>query len=88
MALRFHRALAKLAVAFARSVGLGDVVLTGGCFQNRLLGSLCSDALDSAGFRVHRPALYPPNDGGISLGQAWVAAHWNEDADKGGATCA
>jgi hydrogenase maturation protein HypF len=74
MARRFHHALAGLAVAFAEAAGLEDVVLTGGCFQNRLLGELCARGLRTRGFRVHRPALYPPNDGGISLGQAWIAA--------------
>lgn len=74
MARRFHRALARLAVAFAEAAGLEDVVLTGGCFQNRLLGEFCAAGLRAAGFQVHRPALYPANDGGISLGQAWVAA--------------
>ena len=61
-------------MAFAEGEGLEDVILSGGCFQNRLLAGLCSRALRARGFRVHRPALYPANDGGISLGQAWVAA--------------
>lgn len=74
MARRFHGALARLAVAFAESAGQGDVALTGGCFQNALLAGLCTRALEARGFRVLRPALFPPNDGGISLGQAWVAA--------------
>ncbi len=77
MARRFHAALADLALAFAESVGREDVILTGGCFQNQLLAALCMEKLSDRGFRVHRPALYPPNDGGISLGQAWVAAQWD-----------
>jgi hydrogenase maturation protein HypF len=81
MARRFHAALADLVVAFAASAGLEDVILTGGCFQNRLLAALCTQKLFHRGFRVHRPALYPPNDGGISLGQAWVAAQWDEQGD-------
>lgn len=74
MARRFHAGLAALALAFAEAEALEDVILSGGCFQNRLLAGLCSRALRACGFRVHRPALYPANDGGISLGQAWVAA--------------
>ncbi len=74
MARRFHGGLANLAAAFAEAAGLEDVVLTGGCFQNALLAELCARALAARGFRVRRPALFPPNDGGISLGQAWVAA--------------
>jgi len=78
LARRFHNGLADLALAWAQQAGLPDVVLSGGCFQNRLLARLCMDRLAAAGFRVHRPALYPPNDGGISLGQAWVAAQWEK----------
>ncbi|HJV23101.1 MAG TPA: carbamoyltransferase HypF [Holophagaceae bacterium] len=74
LAWRFHAALAQLAVDFARLGGYGDVVLGGGCFQNRLLAEACEGRLRAAGYRVHRPALFPPNDGGLSLGQAWVAA--------------
>ncbi len=77
MARRFHNALAGLAVAFAEAAGRKEVALTGGCFQNRLLAGLCTRALQARGFRVRRPALVPPNDGGISLGQAWVAAQWD-----------
>lgn len=79
MARRFHAALADLAVSFANQAGLTDVVLTGGCFQNRLLAAFCTARLEEKGFRVHRPALYPPNDGGISLGQAWVAAQLDQE---------
>ena len=74
MARRFHGALADLAVAFAESEGLPRVVLSGGCFQNALLAGMCEEKLAAAGFQVHRPALLPCNDGGLSLGQAWVAA--------------
>ena len=74
MAFRFHAALADMALAFAEAAGRETVVLTGGCFQNLLLAELCRERLQSRGFRVFRPAQYPANDGGLSLGQAWVAA--------------
>ena len=74
VALRFHRALAELALAWARHGGLADVVLCGGCFQNALLSRLVRERLLGEGFRVHAPVLFPPNDGAVSLGQAWVAA--------------
>ncbi len=83
MARRFHTALADLALAFAESAGREDVIFTGGCFQNQLLAALCTEKLSGRGFRVRRPALYPPNDGGISLGQAWVAAQWDGQSDLG-----
>jgi hydrogenase maturation protein HypF len=70
---RFHDALVDAARAIAERAGLEHVVLSGGCFQNaRLAGALCR-ALEARGFRVHLPAAVPPNDGGIALGQVWVA---------------
>ena len=74
MAFRFHAALADLALAFAQAAGLEQVVLSGGCFQNQLLSELCEARLGQGGFQVFRPALYPANDGALSLGQAWVAS--------------
>jgi hydrogenase maturation protein HypF len=63
-----------LALAFAEAAGLEQVVLSGGCFQNALLSELCQARLAAGGFQVFRPALYPANDGALSLGQAWVAS--------------
>jgi hydrogenase maturation protein HypF len=54
--------------------GLGDVVLGGGVFQNELLLAGLEEHLADAGLRVWRPQQVPPGDGGISLGQAVVAA--------------
>ncbi len=50
------------------------VVLSGGCFQNRLLTRLVSERLERAGHRVFIPRRFPPNDGGISVGQAFLTA--------------
>jgi hydrogenase maturation protein HypF len=50
------------------------VVLSGGVFQNRLLLEATAALLERAGLRVLVPALLPPNDGGISFGQAAIAA--------------
>ena len=72
---RFHEALADFASAVAARVGLPRVVLSGGCFQNALLTARIRARLEGAGFRVFCPRLVPPNDGGIALGQAWVARH-------------
>lgn len=73
LAYRFHAGLAAAAVAMARRFGLPDVVLCGGCFQNRLLLELCDAQLRQAGFQVHWPQRIPPNDGGLALGQLWAA---------------
>jgi hydrogenase maturation protein HypF len=50
------------------------VVLSGGVFQNRLLLTRTRDALEALGHRVLVPERLPPNDGGVSYGQAAVAA--------------
>jgi hydrogenase maturation protein HypF len=71
---RFHNALAALAGEIAQRVGLPRVVLSGGCFQNLRLSRAVRERLVSLGFAVYMPQLYPPNDGGLSLGQVLVAA--------------
>jgi|APTNR8051073442_1049403.scaffolds.fasta_scaffold00086_76 hydrogenase maturation protein HypF len=75
LATRFHHTLAEVLVAVARTQAERKVVLSGGCFQNRYLAELCIQRLRDAGFTPYVHQLVPPNDGGISLGQAWVAAY-------------
>lgn len=75
----FHRSLCRLVVAGCSRVreyaGVGTVVLTGGVFMNSLLSQTTSDALAAKGFQVLMPSAVPCNDGGIALGQAYVASH-------------
>ena len=78
VAARFHHGLAAAVVAGCRrareSTGLPTVALSGGVFQNMLLLTTTVDGLEAAGFTVLVHHRVPPNDGGISLGQAAVAA--------------
>ncbi|GIW54182.1 MAG: hypothetical protein KatS3mg082_0586 [Nitrospiraceae bacterium] len=77
IALRFHLALADTVRRVAQTVGIPRVVLSGGCFQNGLLVELARERLAGAGFEVFTHREIPPNDGGLSLGQAVVAyASW------------
>ncbi len=76
IAARFHNALAKSIVAIARIADLPNVVLSGGCFQNRYLSEAAIDLLQKAGFRAWWHRQIPPNDGGISLGQAIAAQRY------------
>jgi hydrogenase maturation protein HypF len=71
---RFHNALAGLALDVARSVNCPNVVLTGGCFQNALLTERVRERLLEGGFTVYMHQQIPPGDGGIALGQIFVAA--------------
>jgi hydrogenase maturation protein HypF len=73
VAARFHNGLAEWAAAVAREQPLPDIVLAGGCFQNRLLCERTADRLQGLGRRVHTPGLVPPGDGGLSVGQLAVA---------------
>ena len=73
-AARFHETLALAAVAQAGGAGQDRVVLSGGCFQNRRLARRVRARLEAAGLSVHAPRLLPANDGGLSSGQAAVAA--------------
>src|SRR5689334_2887964 len=73
-AARFHNAVARATATACERAGATTVVLSGGVFQNRTLFERTSSLLRDAGLRVLTPELLPPNDGGISYGQAAVAA--------------
>ncbi|WP_433236670.1 carbamoyltransferase HypF [Streptosporangium sp. CA-135522] len=74
---RFHNAIARVvAEGCARlreTSGLSTVALSGGVFQNVLLLERATALLEERGFHVLLHRRVPPNDGGISLGQAAVA---------------
>ncbi|MFL5841498.1 MAG: carbamoyltransferase HypF, partial [Thermoleophilaceae bacterium] len=78
VASRFHNALADAAAracaVLARRRGTRTVVLSGGSFQNRRLVARTATAVSGEGLRVLTPERLPPGDGGISYGQAVVAA--------------
>jgi hydrogenase maturation protein HypF len=78
IAARFHNALAAATTCacmrLAGRSGIGTVALGGGTFQNRRLLETVAADLQRAGLRVLVPERLPPNDGGVSFGQAAVAA--------------
>jgi hydrogenase maturation protein HypF len=78
IASRFHAAVSDAtarACALAAAIGETDlVVLSGGVFQNRRLLESTLRSLVQAGLRALTPELLPANDGGISFGQAAIAA--------------
>lgn len=73
----FHVGLVQLLGNRAReaavSAGTKTVGLTGGVALNRLFTRHFVDFLEESGYRVLTHRNVPPNDGGLSLGQAWAA---------------
>jgi hydrogenase maturation protein HypF len=76
---RFHdgltQALAGIARILRKRTSLNTVCLSGGTFQNACLANGLEHQLQSEGFEVYTHSQVPAGDGGISLGQAVVAAH-------------
>ena len=76
IAAKFHNALANWILAVAETTHVRDVVLSGGVFQNAYLTARTGMVLEERGFRVLTHHHVPPNDGGISLGQAVLAGQF------------
>ncbi len=73
ISMKFHNTLVNLTVTMAKQAKRKDVVLTGGCFQNKYLLEHGIERLEQEGFNVFWPQEVPANDGGLSLGQIVVA---------------
>ena len=84
IAARFHNGVAALIQELARAIraetGLSRVVLSGGVFQNVTLLERAVARLQAGGFQVLTHRKVPPNDGGLALGQAVVAAFQGDRA--------
>jgi hydrogenase maturation protein HypF len=78
VAAGFHEAVARLIAETAdrlrRETGIATVALSGGVFQNVLLVRLARAELSRLHLRVLAHRVVPPNDGGLALGQAAIAA--------------
>ncbi len=78
LAAAFHLAVGRTTVDVAagacRELNIGTVALGGGVFQNGLLLAIVTEGLEERGLNVLLPQRLGPNDGGISYGQAVVAA--------------
>ncbi|HUH65220.1 MAG TPA: hypothetical protein VLZ07_02205, partial [Syntrophales bacterium] len=71
--LTLQVAFCKMARKIRTNTGLNRLVLSGGCFQNRILTEGTIEELRKAGFEVFFHRTIPTNDGCISLGQAVCA---------------
>jgi hydrogenase maturation protein HypF len=94
IAARFHAGAAagfvRAAVLARTATGLGRVALSGGCMHNRRLARLLRAGLEEEGFEVFQHRRISPGDGGLSYGQAAVAAavlaKREQGIDAGGST--
>ena len=78
IAAQFHAGVAQgfiAAAATAReNTGINEVAMSGGCMHNRRLARLLRSGLEEKGFKVFQHTDVSPGDGGLSYGQAAVAA--------------
>ena len=79
----FHATLAAALADWLLAVAPADATLvaSGGCLQNQVLGRALRSRLADAGFHLVEARRIPPNDGGIALGQAWIAQHYLQERD-------
>lgn len=77
LALGFHDAVAEMTAAICLQIreksGGNKAALSGGVFANEILTARCIALLEKNGFQVYRNEQVPANDGGIALGQVFVA---------------
>jgi hydrogenase maturation protein HypF len=82
VSLGFHNAMAAMIASVCSVIRertrLDKVCLSGGTFQNFTLLTRAVRLLRQDGFQVFLHSLVPPNDGGVSLGQAVIAANFLE----------
>ncbi len=80
IALGFHEAVSKMILHICERVRderqVGDIALTGGVFQNRILMERTLELLRKSGFGVYYNISVGPNDGGICLGQAYLGMRY------------
>lgn len=74
IAMKFHRSVASMVAMIAERFPDHPVVLSGGCFQNRVLTKLVVESLNNHTQPVGLPGTIPPNDGGLAAGQLAIAA--------------
>ncbi len=76
ISIKFHNTIARIIVNLSTLIReetkINTVVLSGGCFQNRVLLEKSLELLEGEKFKIHIHSNIPCNDGGISLGQAIV----------------
>ncbi|KUJ84756.1 carbamoyltransferase HypF [Microbulbifer flavimaris] len=90
IAAAFQNTLVEMIVTTATEASCKQVFLSGGVFQNRILTETAAEALEARGFVVHCHRDFPPNDGGIALGQIYYAHAMgicDRSAEEGATQC-
>lgn len=86
IAYKFHNSIADIikdvSSKIKKKTGISRVAFSGGVFQNRLLLGFALRKLTERGFICYYHKKVPPNDGGISLGQAIIANEIVKDRIK------
>lgn len=80
IAAKFHNSLVEIIFTLSQKFNYKNVILSGGCFQNKLLTERVIEKLESEKINVLWHQRVPPNDGGIALGQ--IAAYLIEQKNK------
>ena len=87
------RGFTRAAVLARAATGIDQVALSGGCMHNRRLVRLLRAGLEAQGFEVFQHVQVSPGDGGLSYGQAVVAAaitqklNWRIDGEEQSDRC-
>lgn len=71
---KFHHSLVDAIATITQLLNIPQIVLTGGCFQNRFLLEHTFNDLTQKHYHPYFPQRIPPNDGGIALGQILAAS--------------
>lgn len=78
IAARFHNTLGeiifKTAEKISRETGIGKVLVSGGCFQNKYLLNYIRQRFRNSDMQLYEHNKYPASDLGISIGQAVIVA--------------
>ncbi len=86
LALDFHFQMADIILKTCEDIrqekGISQVALSGGVFQNKILMERTLSLLRNKGFSVHYNISVSPNDGGLALGQAYIAIRHLEERKK------
>ncbi|MGI5874932.1 MAG: carbamoyltransferase HypF [Bacillota bacterium] len=84
MALGFHHAVGVMVAAVLEKIteetGVKQAALTGGVFQNKILMEYTLALLRGKGYDVYYNVSVGPNDGGVSLGQAYIGMEYLKES--------